>query len=346
MKILLTGHKGYIGSVMTPMLLRAGHEVVGLDCDFYERCTFSGLISNIPEIRKDIRDVEKEDVEGFDAVIHLAALSNDPLGNLNPELTYDINYRASVNLAGLSKEAGVPRFLFSSSCSLYGSSGDKLVDETAEFSPVTPYGHSKVLVEQEVSPMADGKFSPVFLRNATAYGFSPRLRFDLVVNNLTAWAFTTGNALIKSDGSPWRPLVHVEDICRAFLAVLQTPRERTHNQAMNVGSSSENYQIRDVADIVKSIVPGSDIQFASGGSPDLRNYRVDFTKINRLLPEFKPTWTVRLGAEHLYQEYLRSDLKVDDFEGPRYKRIDHIGLLMNDGLLGHDLRWAKAEALT
>src|SRR6266853_2794176 len=247
MKVLVTGHLGYIGSVMVPMLQAAGVHVTGLDNALFADCLFGDAPAAVPELRKDVRDVEAADLEGFDAVIHLAGLSNDPLGNLNPDLTYDINHHASVRLARLAKEVGVRRFLFSSSCSTYGAAGDKILDETADFNPVTPYGRSKVLVEQEVAQLASPEFSPVFLRNATAYGVSPRLRFDLVLNNLMAWALTTGRAFIKSDGTPWRPIVHIEDISRAFLAALEAPRELIHNQAFNVGRSEENYQIRDLA---------------------------------------------------------------------------------------------------
>src|SRR6266436_5411573 len=272
MRILITGHKGYIGTVMAPLLADAGHEVVGLDSDLFEHCTFGEAPREFPSIRKDLRDVEAADLKGFEAVIHLAGLSNDPLGNLNPSLTYDINHHASVRLARLAKEVGVARYLFSSSCSTYGAAGDKILDETAEFNPVTPYGRSKVLVEQEVSQLASPEFSPVFLRNATAYGVSPRLRFDLVLNNLTAWALTTGRVFIKSDGTPWRPIVHIEDISRAFLAALEAPREVIHNQAFNVGRTEENYQIRDLAQIVKETVPGCTIEFAADAA---RYKRID-----------------------------------------------------------------------
>ena len=344
MRILVTGHLGYIGSVMVPLLIEEEHEVVGLDTDLYGKCTFGGGLRDIPTIRKDIRDVESEDLRGFDAVIHLAGLSNDPLGNLNPELTYDINYRASVRLAELAKQAGVSRYLFSSSCSTYGAAGEKILDENAEFNPVTAYGRSKVLVEQEVSKLADDEFSPCFLRNATAYGVSPRLRFDLVLNNLVAWAVTTGRVLIKSDGTPWRPIVHVEDISRAFIATLNAPRDVIHNKAFNVGRSDENYQIRDLANIVKETVPGCEIEYAEDAGPDTRCYRVNFSLIQQQLPAFKPKWTARAGARQLYDAYLLHGVRLDEFEGPKYKRIDHIQELMHKGLLGTDLRW-KAEVV-
>jgi nucleoside-diphosphate-sugar epimerase len=315
-----------------------GHEVVGLDSDLFARCTFSNLPTAVPCIKKDIRDVQAPDLEGFDAVIHLAGLSNDPLGNLNPTLTYEINHAASVRLARLAKEVGIPRFLFSSSCSTYGAAGEDMVNEEAVFNPVTPYGHSKVLVEQDVTKLADSDFSPTFLRNATAYGVSPRLRFDLVLNNLVAWAFTTGRVYIKSDGTPWRPIVHIEDISRAFIAVLRAPREVVHNQAFNVGCTEENYQIRDLAAIVEKEVPGCRVEYATDAEPDKRSYRVDFSKIRKMLPTFKPQWNASRGAQHLYETYREVGLCLEDFEGPRYKRIDHIKQLLHTNCIDTTLR--------
>jgi nucleoside-diphosphate-sugar epimerase len=344
MKILVTGHSGYIGVVLVPMLQANGHEVVGLDSDLYERCTFGDGIPKIRAMRKDIRDVEAADLEGFDAVMHLAALSNDPLGNLNPTLTYEINHLASVRLARLAKEFGVSRFLFSSSCSTYGAAGEQMLTEEAEFNPVTPYGESKVFVEREVAQLADDNFSPVFLRNATAYGVSPRLRFDIVLNNLVAWAYSTGKVLIKSDGTPWRPIIHIEDISRAFIAALNAPREVIHNQAFNVGRNDQNYRIREIADIVKETVPGCEIEYAQDAGPDKRSYRVDFTKIAEKLPAFQPQWDARKGAQELYEAYRKVDLKLDEFEGPKYKRIDHIKQLLGNGMLDSTLRWTKVEA--
>jgi nucleoside-diphosphate-sugar epimerase len=338
MRILLTGHKGYIGTVMLPMLLGAGHEVVGLDSDLFQECTFSPGIHDVPELRLDLRDVQPEHLKGFDAVVHLAALSNDPLGDLNPAITYDINHSASVRLARLAKEAGVPRFLYSSSCSSYGKAGDDLVDETAELHPITAYAISKVRVEHDVAKLASDTFSPTFLRNATAYGVSPRLRFDLVLNNLVAWAFAEGRVHIKSDGSPWRPIVHIEDISGAFLAALAAPREAVHNQALNVGQTDENYRIRDLAAIVEEVVPGSRIEYAKDGGPDPRCYRVDFGKIQRVLPEFKPRWNARRGAEELYAAYRRVGLVLEDCEGPRFKRIDHLKHLLASGRVDAALR--------
>src|SRR5262252_9155874 len=344
MRILVTGHDGYIGMVMIPMLIAEGHEVVGLDSHLFEQCAFDTTMGVLAHrsIRKDIRDIQPGDVEGFDAVIHLAGLSNDPLGNLNPALTYEINHVASVHLAKVAKEVGVPRFLFSSSCSTYGAAGEEAVNEAAAFNPVTPYGHSKVLVEQDVVQLADANFSPTFLRNATAYGVSPRLRFDLVLNNLVAWALTTGRIYIKSHGTPWRPIVHIEDISRTFIAVLNAPREVIHCEAFNVGQTEENYQIRDLAEIVGETVPGCGIEYAQDGGPDTRCYRVDFSKINRMLPEFKPRWNAREGAKELYEALRVAGLRLEEFEGPRYKRISHLQELLSSGRLGADLRWREA----
>ncbi len=340
MRILVTGHNGYIGAVMVPMLVAEGHDVVGLDSDLFAECTFGNGVYPIPELRKDVRDVQASDLDGFDAVVHLAGLANDPLGDLNPIVTYEINHTASVRLARLAKERGITRFIFSSSCSNYGAAGEAVLNEEAELRPVTPYAISKVRVERDVAPLADAGFSPTFLRNATAYGVSPRLRFDLVLNNLVAWALTTGRVYIKSDGTPWRPIVHIEDISRAVLAVLDAPRETVHNQVFNVGSSSENYQIRDLAGIVRDTVPGCRIEYASDAGPDPRCYRVDFSKLAQTLPRFKPQWNARRGAEELYAAYGKADLKLEEFEGPKYKRIDHIKRLLSLGRLDPTLRWS------
>ena len=342
MKVLVTGHSGYIGTVLVPMLIEAGHEVTGLDTEFFAGCNFNDNIAEVPAMTKDLRDVTVEDVKGFDAVIHLAALSNDPLSDLNPECTYEINHKASVRLARMAKSAGVPRFLFSSSCSLYGLSADAdHLAENASFNPVTPYGESKVLVERDVSSLADDTFSPTYLRNSTAYGVSPRLRADLVVNNLVGFAHTTGEVLIASDGTPWRPLVHVEDISRAFLAILQAPKEAVHNQAFNVGRTQENYQIRDIAAMVENMVPGSRVKYAEGGGPDLRCYRVNCDKIARTVPGFRPKWTVRRGIEQLYKAYNEHMLTLEEFTGVRYIRIKQLKSLIANSRLDPTLRWVR-----
>jgi nucleoside-diphosphate-sugar epimerase len=338
MRVLVTGHLGYIGVELVPVLRAAGHEVVGLDNGYFDECDFAAPPDVVPKLDVDLRDVTPRDCEGFDAVCHLGALSNDPLGDLNPEITYDINHRASVRLARSAKEAGVGRFVFASSCSLYGAGGADFLDENAAFNPVTPYGESKVKVEQDVAPLADGSFSPVYLRNATAYGVSRRLRADIVVNNLVGHAFTTGKVLLQSDGTPWRPLVHHRDIGAAFLAVLEAPREAVHNQAFNVGRTGENYRIRQVAEMVAEVVPNCEVAFAAGASADARDYRVDFSKIESQLPGFKPRWTLRQGIEELYQAYKAAGLTRDEFLGPRYYRLKTILGLLSRGALSSDLR--------
>ena len=339
MRVLVTGSLGYIGTVLVPMLQQRDHDVVGVDTDLYQTCTFSGQLPHVKTIPVDVRDLQPERLAGREAVIHLAGLSNDPLGDYRPELTEEINATASVSLAEKAKSAGVSRFLFASSCSNYGAAGDRFLDETAAFNPVTPYAVSKVKVEAALNKMADADFSPTYIRASTAYGLSPRLRFDLVTNNLTAWAFTTGLVYLKSDGSPWRPIVHVEDIARAYIAALEAPREVVHDEAFNVGTTTENYQMRDIADIVKAVVPGCKIDYAPDAGPDKRCYRVDCNKIARVLKDFKPQWTARRGVEQLYEAYKASGLTLEEFEGPKYKRIAHVKKLVAKGRLDKNLRW-------
>ncbi|MDY6838688.1 MAG: NAD(P)-dependent oxidoreductase [Thermodesulfobacteriota bacterium] len=346
MRVLVTGNNGYIGTVLCPMLLKHGHDVLGMDTDLYERSTFGGEIPEIETMKIDVRDAQARHVEGFDAIIHLAGLSNDPLGDYKPELTAAINEKASIRLARTAKEVGVKRFLFASSCSNYGAAGTDFLTEAASFNPVTPYGWSKVHVEAALSDMADRDFSPTHIRASTAYGLSPRIRFDLVTNNLTAWAYTTGDVYLKSDGTPWRPIVHVEDVSLAYVAALHAPRELIHNEAFNVGTTTENYQIRDIAELVKEIVPGCKIAFAPDAGPDTRCYRVDCSKIARILHEFKPQWTARQGIEQLYEAYKRASLSLEEFEGPKYMRIAHVKQLISTGLLNEDLRWKPSQQTT
>ena len=340
MRILLTGHDGYIGHVLTPMLLERGHEVTGIDSCLFAGCGFdTGKSLSVPVIRKDVRQVELDDLRGFDAIAHLAGISNDPLGNLEPQTTYSINHEASVRLARLAKAAGVKRFVFSSSCSNYGAAGDSFLDENATFNPVTPYAESKVWTERDVAPLADETFSPTFLRSATAFGVSTRLRGDLVVNNLVGYAVTTGQVLIKSDGMPWRPLVHIEDISRAFVAVLEAPRELVHNESFNVGRTDDNYRVREVAQMVAEVVPNSKVTFAGDASPDARNYRVNCDKIRKVLPAFKPEWTVRKGVEEVYAAYCEHKTTNEEFLSSSFIRLKKIRELQEAGKLDSTLSW-------
>jgi nucleoside-diphosphate-sugar epimerase len=342
MRVLITGHNGYIGSVMVPIFRAAGHEVIGLDTFYFEDGILGPEGSPVTALRKDIRDVHLSDLEGFEAIVHLAALCNDPLGDLRPEWTRDINHEATVRLATLARDAGVSRFLFASSCSMYGAAGsDELLDERAPLRPVTAYATSKVRSEDELSKLADGSFSPVFMRNATAYGLSPRLRADVVLNNLVCWAHTTGRIRIMSDGTPWRPIVHVQDIASAFVAALAAPRETVHNEAFNVGATSENYQVRELAEIVRGTVAGCTADYAAGAGPDPRSYRVDFGKLSRTFPDFKPTWNASFGAKDLYEALQDARITLADFHGRKYIRLTQIKHLLDTGLLDDTLRWVR-----
>src|SRR4051812_32430793 len=337
MRVLVTGHDGYIGSVMHRGLRAAGHEVTGLDTYYFEECG-DGPVGDIPAIRKDIRDVATQDLEGFDAVVHLAGLCNDPLGDLNASWTFEINHAASCHLAQMAKAAGVRRFLFASSCSLYGKAGDRILAEDAPLQPLTAYAASKVRAEADLADLASDDFSPVFMRSATAYGMSPRLRADVVLNNLVCWACSTGSIRIMSDGLAWRPIVHVEDISNAFAAALAAPRSAIHNQAFNVGVNEENYRVRDLAEIVGQVVPGCEVEYARDGNHDPRSYRVSFDKLARVL-HVEPKWDARRGAHQLYESLKDAGIPQKIFWGTKFTRLARLKDLLSRDRLDGTLRW-------
>ncbi|MEO7980313.1 MAG: SDR family oxidoreductase [Sporichthyaceae bacterium] len=333
MKILVAGHRGYIGAVLVPFLRAAGHEVEGLDSGLYEGCDFKGGPGAADERPRDIRVVQPPELEGYDAVVCLAALSNDPLGHLNRASTFSINLHGTVHLARAAKAASVPRFVFASSCSLYGAAGSTAVAEDAPMNPVTPYGETKALAEGQLSSLADDEFSPTYLRNATAYGASPRLRLDIVLNNLTGIAVTTGRVKLESDGTPWRPLVHVEDISRACAAVLEAPREVVHDEAFNVGRSEDNVRIFDIAELVSAAVPGSSVQLAKDAGPDLRSYQVDFAKLSDTFADLRLGWTVQAGVDELVTAYHDHGLTLEEFMSSRFTRLRRIKELLTAGFV-------------
>lgn len=339
MRVLMTGHEGYLGSVMAPVCVRAGHEVVGLDTGYFAECALIPPALEVPTIRKDLRDLEPSDLEGFDAVVHLAALSNDPIGNLNARWTEEINCQASVRLAELAEAAGVSRFLFSSSCIMYGMSEASVVTEDSPLDPKTEYARSKVKAERAIAQLANDHFSPTFLRNGTVYGVSPRMRFDTVLNNLVGSAVATGAIVLHGDGAPWRPVAHIEDVARAFLHVLEAPIERVHNQAFNNGEDRMNHQIIELARAAAQAVPGATIECRNSPDADQRTYKTDFGKFARAFPHFTFRWTVQDGAKELAEAFTAVKLKPEDFTDKRFTRLKWLRHLLDTGQLDDSLRW-------
>lgn len=342
-RVLVTGHNGYLGSVMVPVLQAAGYEVTGLDMGYFRACTLGADNTSVPEITKDLRAIEPSDVRGFDAVIHLAALSNDPIGNLNADWTKQINAEGTVRLAEMAKAAGIRRFLFSSSCIMYGMSEAAVVDETSPLAPQTEYARSKVVAEEALRALADDRFSPVYCRNGTVYGLSPRMRFDTVLNNFMGSAFTTGRVEVHSDGTPWRPVVHVQDVARYFKLMLEAPLQDVHNEVFNMGVESLNLQVREIAEIAVEAVPGAELTMTPKPGADQRTYKADFSKFSRTFPDFEFQWTARKGAQELYEAFRSIALRYEDFTDKRFTRLRWLDHLLQAGMLDDELRWRTAE---
>ncbi|NJO39809.1 MAG: SDR family oxidoreductase [Cyanobacteria bacterium CRU_2_1] len=340
MKVLVTGTEGYLGSLLAPLLLEKGHEVTAVDTGFYKvGWLYNGTNLTAKTLNKDIRHITLEDVQGMDAIVHMAELSNDPTGQLSPNITYDINHKGSVRLAELAKQAGVRRFVYMSSCSVYGVATEGDVTEESAVNPQTAYAECKALVERDVKPMADDNFSPTFMRNATAFGASPRMRFDIVLNNLAGLAWTTKEIKMISDGTPWRPLVHALDIAKSIACVLEAPRDIIHNQIFNVGDTANNYRVREIAEIVAESFPGCELSFGQSGA-DNRSYRVSFEKINSHLPGFKCDWDARRGAQQLYNVFSQIDMTKDVFESRGFTRLKQLEYLIRTQQIDKDFFWS------
>lgn len=341
MKILVTGTEGYIGSLLAPILMQRGHEVIGVDTGFYKvGWLYNGTNLTAKTLNKDLRHITADDIQGVEAVVHLAELSNDPAGQLSPNITYDINHKGSVRLANLAKAAGVRRFVYTSSCSVYGFATEDYVTEESAVNPQTAYATCKTLVEQDVKPLADDSFSPTFLRNATAYGASPRMRFDIVLNNLAGFAWTIKEIKMTSDGSPWRPLVHVLDICKAIVCTLEAPRDIVHNQVFNVGDTTSNYQVKEIAQIVAEVFKGCQLSFGES-SADNRSYRVSFEKINQTLPGFKCEWNAPRGAQQLFDVFSQIDMSEDTFLFRGFTRLKQLEYLIRTQQIDKSFFWTQ-----